>query len=392
MMEVRYGEIVQLTHRDTAKFLANINVPYNHPGSSGQAIIFAEHHGEPNTFWQIESPHGMGPMNGQPLTNGAIVTLRNTSTGLKLHSHDAVSPATRQHEVTGFGGNDMNDNFRVEIQAPVVTQGAQMRLIHVATNHALHSHGSKFFAPIGKEVQEVTCFNGRDDNDWWIVRGQAQQGFPGQMGGYPQQPMGQPMGGFPGQMGGYPQQPMGQPMGGFPGQPVGYGGLAIGSELTLEHCETKKFLACSAKQYNHPGSSGQNVVFAEHHDESHNPHCKWVIAPPFGVPAMGSIVNGSVISLRNQHSGMFLHSHNCPSPASGQHEVSGFGGQDINNNWIVEIGAPVFNKHVPFRLVHQATNHALHSHHVKFFDWERRERQEVSCFQGRDANDMWIAK
>ena len=39
-------------------------------------------------------------------------------------------------------------------------EGDRFRLVHVLSNHALHSHGSTFDLGNGTEQQEVTCFEG----------------------------------------------------------------------------------------------------------------------------------------------------------------------------------------------------------------------------------------
>jgi dolichyl-phosphate-mannose--protein O-mannosyl transferase len=44
-----------------------------------------------------------------------------------------------------------------------------MRLIHVNTNHALHSHFGYSHPNWTASQQEVTGFSGRDDNDWWSL-------------------------------------------------------------------------------------------------------------------------------------------------------------------------------------------------------------------------------
>ena len=43
-----------------------------------------------------------------------------------------------------------------------------MRLVHVATGVALHSH-RRSDPQLTAGQQEVTGFDGRDGNDWWTV-------------------------------------------------------------------------------------------------------------------------------------------------------------------------------------------------------------------------------
>jgi dolichyl-phosphate-mannose--protein O-mannosyl transferase len=84
-------------------------------------------------------------MNGRPVANGEIVRLEHCNTHGNLHSHPIQLFCTsdnRQHEVSCFGhdeSGDDNDDWRVECGG-VLVQGMPFRLIHVKTNHALHSH------------------------------------------------------------------------------------------------------------------------------------------------------------------------------------------------------------------------------------------------------------
>ena len=47
--------------------------------------------------------------------------------------------------------------------------GKRVRLIHVPTDHALHSHGGWSHPEWTMGQQEVTCYQWRDDNDWWLL-------------------------------------------------------------------------------------------------------------------------------------------------------------------------------------------------------------------------------
>ena len=51
----------------------------------------------------------------------------------------------------------------------VIRYGVPIKIRHVRTGHALHSHNNVYHS--GSHQQEVTCFGSRDDNDWWIVKG-----------------------------------------------------------------------------------------------------------------------------------------------------------------------------------------------------------------------------
>jgi dolichyl-phosphate-mannose--protein O-mannosyl transferase len=100
-------------------------------------------------------------------------------TGRNLHSHGGFpSPVTHQQEVTCYGNNgigDANDNWRIEIEGGGTwDSGTRLRLRHVPTNHALHSHLGFSHPDWTAGQQEVTCFAPPGDaNDWWFFEGEV---------------------------------------------------------------------------------------------------------------------------------------------------------------------------------------------------------------------------
>ena len=68
------------------------------------------------------------------------------------------------------GMGDGNDNWRVEVKdGGPWTYGKWVRLIHVNTNHALHSHEPYTHPTYTAGQQEVTGFSSRDDNDLFYL-------------------------------------------------------------------------------------------------------------------------------------------------------------------------------------------------------------------------------
>ena len=86
---------------------------------------------------------------------------------------DIPSPLSGQQEVTAFGKNsvgDANDNWRVEVEGRGIWfSKKKIRLIHLDTGLALHSHENHSKSEYTAFQQEVTCFDGRDDNDFWKI-------------------------------------------------------------------------------------------------------------------------------------------------------------------------------------------------------------------------------
>jgi dolichyl-phosphate-mannose--protein O-mannosyl transferase len=58
-----------------------------------------------------------------------------------------------------------NDDWHVETAGDedIWHWGSAVKLVHKETGWVLHSHDKQYW----ENHQEVTCFKGRDDNDWW---------------------------------------------------------------------------------------------------------------------------------------------------------------------------------------------------------------------------------
>jgi hypothetical protein len=172
----RYGRTIKAVHRNTGRTLHSHAINYSHPNSSKQQQVTCFGGLDDNDWWRIKGAHGL-PENhkaDQLVLHGDVVRLEHVLTRRNLHSHGGFpSPITKQQEVTCFwtnGVGDGNDNWRVEIEGGGQwTYGKWVRLIHVNTNHALHSHEPFAHPTYTAGQQEVTGFPGRDDNDLWYL-------------------------------------------------------------------------------------------------------------------------------------------------------------------------------------------------------------------------------
>jgi hypothetical protein len=162
---VRYGSTIKVSHLWTGRTLQSHALNYGHSGSSGQQQVTAFEGADDNDLWRPKGPHGQ-PENykaGQPIRHGDVIRLQHVLTGRNLHSHsEHPSPVTKQQEVTCFGSNgigDGNDNWRVEVEGGGEwVADRRVRLIHQATNHALHSHLGHSHLQWTAGQQEVTAF------------------------------------------------------------------------------------------------------------------------------------------------------------------------------------------------------------------------------------------
>ncbi len=169
-----YRSRIRLVHMATRCHLHSHSIDYNHPKTSGQQQITAFAGSDANDYWIVKGPDGKSESfkTGQPIENGDIIRLEHQATRMNLHSHRGfLSPITSQQEVTAFGvdgvGN-FNDNWIVEVDGGERWyMSKRVRLIHAKTRCTLHSHAGQSHSEYTTGQQEVTCFAGRDDNDWW---------------------------------------------------------------------------------------------------------------------------------------------------------------------------------------------------------------------------------
>jgi hypothetical protein len=125
-------------------------------------------------WWIVAGPHGK-PMEyrfGQKVNQGDAIRLVHVKSGRCLHSHgDRPSPVTRQQEVTSYrlpDNGDNGDNWKIELfKGRIWTAGVELALQHIDTSRRLHSHLGKIDPALTNGGQEVTCFDGMDDNNRW---------------------------------------------------------------------------------------------------------------------------------------------------------------------------------------------------------------------------------
>lgn len=143
------GALIRLRHAKTGAYLGSIPQRYQHPNSSGQHMVvgFAEP-GE-LTVWKVKPPHGVRITDQglqQRIGPNTQLRLEHVSSGRNLHSHgDRQAPINAQGEVTAFGTRgigDSNDNWTIEAKDTEGLGGQKIRLIHVNTQGALHSHSA----------------------------------------------------------------------------------------------------------------------------------------------------------------------------------------------------------------------------------------------------------
>lgn len=176
-MDVQYGSQIKMRHILTGFHLHSHPLNYKHPNSSQQQQVTCFNNGangDDNDFWIVKSVNANNPRDNETQTvkDGDLLRLEHLLTQKNLHSHPRIpSPITGQQEVTCFGfsgSGDSNDLWRISIEGGGVwNDSKRVKLIHVNTDFALHSHGGQVMNDLTAFQQEVTCFSGRDENDFW---------------------------------------------------------------------------------------------------------------------------------------------------------------------------------------------------------------------------------
>ncbi|WP_181009878.1 MIR domain-containing protein [Ornithinimicrobium sufpigmenti] len=171
--------------------------------------------------------------------------------------------------------------------------------------------------------------------------------------------------------------------------------VLYGSTVKLSHTWTGRTLHSHALNYGHPGSSRQQQVTAF---EGADDNDLWRVKAAHGQPDNHQdgqpVRHGDTVRLEHVLTRRNLHSHSGhPSPVTRQQEVTCFGQGGVgdgNDNWRVELERPgEWTAQARVRLIHQPTNHALHSHAGHSHPQWTAGQQEVTAFRDRDSNDWW---
>eukprot|EP00966_Prymnesium_polylepis_P237499 5492871-Prymnesium_polylepis.1 len=184
---------------------------------------------------------------------------------------------------------------------PGFAYGARIKLQHSSTGCRLHSHGSRY--PTGSKQQQVTCFAGEDDNDWWMVKPRHGTAFDDELRGRP---------------------------------------VATGDVIRLEHWETRRNLH-SHNVVGHVAKGRQLEVTAFGEAGEGDTNDDWIVHLSEGADnalRLQHVCTSKKSAGGNgdggeEHFG-FLHSHalKYPSWGHGQLEVTNFNGKDGNDLWL----------------------------------------------------------
>jgi len=302
----------------------------SYPEGSSQQQVTGFGGEDDNDWWIVKGAHDEKRWAGTPVHDGELVRLEHRYTRRNLHSHEIESPVTGQQEVSCYGDDgegDENDNWRV------LFHGDKLLFCHALTGKRLHSHGEEL-PEWGAHQNEVTCYAGEDDNDFWRL------------------------------------------------QRVATHVLTWGVQVKLQHVETGCRLHSHGMSYPEGSSQQQVTGFGGEDDNDW-----WIVKgahdadTPDGMP----VPHMGVLRLMHKETGRNLHSHEIESPVTGQQEVSCYGDDgegDENDNWVCLWEGD------KLKLLHRNTDKRLHSHGEELPEWGAHQN-EVTCYAGEDDNDFW---
>ncbi|EGC30808.1 hypothetical protein DICPUDRAFT_99420 [Dictyostelium purpureum] len=176
--KVAYGSIVKLAHIPTNFRLHSHKVSYGSGGggSGQQSVTGFPENDDTNSLWIIKGPNGGHVRQGTAVKDGDIIRLLHSNTRKNLHSHLAVSPLTKQNEVSCFGENgegDTGDNWKVEVEGGGDwMRGKTVRFQHVDTKSYLQAMASaKYQNPIPGQIEVSGGKNKNEDTKWRTEEG-----------------------------------------------------------------------------------------------------------------------------------------------------------------------------------------------------------------------------
>jgi len=179
---IAYGTTLRIRHVATGALLTSLDRPYVHAGTSHQHMVGGTAKCDESTLWLVKPPDAQKRLNldNHKITDGAALRLEHIATRRNLHSHNAPAPISgpSQFEVTAFydsapGDGDVQDDWVLSLgSAGEWIYGKPFRLRHTrAGGWSLHSHGIADPSRTGG-LFEVTAVPGGDANDLFVAEPQ----------------------------------------------------------------------------------------------------------------------------------------------------------------------------------------------------------------------------
>ncbi|KAJ9073766.1 hypothetical protein DSO57_1012760 [Entomophthora muscae] len=175
---VTFNSLVKLGHVESNFRLHSQEAKYG--TGSGQQVVSSYPSGsDTDSFWVVSDSHGanLSP-HGTPVACNSVISLQHLSTKHHLHSHLHESPLSDQQEVSGFGGHDSGDNWKVicldskgkEAKTDFWYRNEKIMLQHIDTSKYLASSKKyKYPEPIAGQL-EVFATNKKSPEAQWYTK------------------------------------------------------------------------------------------------------------------------------------------------------------------------------------------------------------------------------
>ncbi|ORX54138.1 hypothetical protein DM01DRAFT_1322336 [Hesseltinella vesiculosa] len=172
--KVTCGSTIKLANKASLYRLHSHGVTYG-SGSGQQSVTGFPEGDDANSYWLIKAAHDHQCLRGQPVPCGAVIRLQHSNTKGYLHSHLHQSPLSGQQEVSCFDGNDGGDDWLV--QCVDTSQEFWLReqpvhFVHVDSKVYLSSQQQhKYGQPISGQLEVAGAKNSGKHTQWMAQEG-----------------------------------------------------------------------------------------------------------------------------------------------------------------------------------------------------------------------------
>ena len=170
---VTFGSLIKLVHQDSEYRLNSIGVNYA-SGSGQQVVTSVPTAKDANSYWTVRSGFSEEEKDlGTVVKCNDIIRLQHVNTQKHLHSHFQKSPVSQQQEVSAFGEENLDDNWKVVCKTDFKAweRNEPVELFHIGTEKYLStSKDHEFGNPIQGQLEIYAAASGVDSH-WKALEG-----------------------------------------------------------------------------------------------------------------------------------------------------------------------------------------------------------------------------
>eukprot|EP00835_Amoeboradix_gromovi_P005360 NODE_496_length_7738_cov_0.394031.p2 type:complete len:214 gc:universal NODE_496_length_7738_cov_0.394031:331-972(+) len=164
---VTFGSLIKLVHYKSDYRLNSIAVNYA-SGSGQQVVTSVPTAKDTNSYWMVRNGFSEEQQElGTVVRCNNIIRLQHVNTQKHLHSHYHSSPVSKQQEVSAFGEENLDDNWKVICsKGNFWIRDEPVQLLHIGTDKYLSSSEEHSFGnPIQGQLEIYASLN--DDESKW---------------------------------------------------------------------------------------------------------------------------------------------------------------------------------------------------------------------------------